>query len=303
MSLLLAILVWFLDRIPERALGLAARLLRLFWFDLFRYRRRVILENLAQAFPEKTAAERQALARRAAQHLSLTLLETLRIGREIQLGLGRNVRVIGFEHLLAAARSGRGVIVVGAHYGSFELVSGVLCHQLKDVIRCALVVKSFSPAFDRTLTKLRQVTGLEIIRGDDRSAAKEILKMLREGQLVTFVIDQNATRKQGIFVDFFGKPASTMTAAAVFAVRSKAAVIPAYVWREGPNQHVFEALPEFDETPPEGADPVAWRTARWTQLIEAQIRRQPEQWLWTHRRWKTRPLPLSTRTSSAPDAE
>lgn len=290
-------LVWFLERLPEAALAPIARVLAFLLYRVLRYRRRVVLENLAIAFPEQSPAERRALGGRAMVHLCLTLLETFRLRRAVKEGWIDRVRVVGYEHLERAIDSGRGVLVLSLHLGSFELVCGLIAQQLKARgTRSALVVKSFSPGFDAVLGQLRQSASFELIRASSSGAAKEILKMLRAGQIVAFVLDQNATRNQGVFVDFFGKEACTMSGLAILAARSKAVVLPVAVWREGPGAHVFEAFPPIEEEPPPGVDPVVFRTARYTRFIEERIRAHPEQWFWTHKRWRTRPAPTTSHT-------
>lgn len=298
MTALLWGLVLVLERLPEAALAPIAQVVAALLYRVVRYRRKVLLENLALAFPELTPEERRALGARVMVHLCLTLLETLRLRRGVKEGWVGKVRKVGEEHLERAIDSGRGVLALTLHLGSFELVAGLLAHELKarGRARSALVVKPFGPGLDAVLGRLRENAGFELIRAGSSSAAKDILRTLRAGQIVTFVLDQNATRNQGVFVDFFGKPACTMSALAIFAARTNAVVLPVAVWREGPGAHVFEAFAPIEDAPPPDVDPVVFRTARYTRFIEERIRAHPDQWFWTHKRWRTRPSPTVPHT-------
>jgi len=252
------------------------------WFHVLRYRRGVILENLARAFPSLSVVERRALGLNAAQHLVRSLLELLRIPRYTREGLEKIVELRGGEHLHAAYAGGRGFIVLTGHLGSFELSAGAIAARLLPS-KMNLVVKSFGAGFDRFLSELRTRAALHLIR--DRRTMPEILRALKRGEGVVFVLDQNATRDQGVFVDFFGQPASTMAALALIVRRTGVPVVPVEIWRAADGKHVLEAhAPLSAQT---SGDATVELTQRYTRFIEDAIRRHPAQWLWTHKRWRT----------------
>ena len=280
---------------PEALVTGVARVLGGLWWHALRYRRGVMQANLRQAFPELSERARGRLGEAACVHLVTTLLEVLRIPRYQRLGLDAVVRVEGLEHYHAAKAEGRGVLCVSGHLGSWELgVAGVAAAAAP----VSLVVKRFGPAVDRFVTGLRASAGLAVIPAD--GAVKPILRALRQNEAVVFVLDQNATRRIGVFVDFFGKPACTMAGLAVLAERTGAAVIAAVPRREGPGRHVLTVLPAipFERQATREAT-VAHMTQRYTRVIEAAIRAEPAQWFWTHKRWRTRPAPVSTPGSGA----
>jgi Kdo2-lipid IVA lauroyltransferase/acyltransferase len=212
-----------------------------------------------------------------------SLLDLLRLPCNVS-ELSSHVRFDRLDNFEAARAKGQGVLCATGHFGSFELVAGAIAQRLE--VPVWLVVKPFPAGFDRFLSRVRRATGLGLLPA--RGSLKEIFAALGRGEAVVFVIDQNATRKLGVFVDFFGHPACTMNALAVVAKRSGAPVIGASIWREGEG-HVLEVHPEMPLE--EGADlteTIRKSTQRFTRFIEDQIRRHPEQWLWTHKRWRTK---------------
>lgn len=272
--------------VPERLVRVLAAVGGWLWWGLLRYRRRVIAENLAIAFPEQSAGERRVLGRAACRHLVLTLLEFLRMPRYARDGLEHHVRIEGLEHWTAALAKGRGVLCLSGHLGSFELaVAAAARHH-----PIALVVKPFPPGVDAFMSRHRAGLGLRLIPATN--ATRAILRALAEGTTVVFVLDQNATRSIGVFVDFFGKAASTMTGLARLALASGAPVIAAVPYREPSGAQVLVIRPEIPLEPRNDREAtVQHMTQLYTRVIEGAIRAHPEQWFWTHRRWRTRPKP------------
>lgn len=311
---LLSLFVWLVSLPSDGAVRVASRVVGTLWFRVLRYRRGVILANLGRAFPELEPRERRRLGKLACIHLVQALLETLRIERALAEGIERRVTLRGLEHYRAAKAQGRGVLVLTGHLGSFELCAGALAQALgPDEI--GLVVKRLSPGVQEVITRIRRASGIMLV--DAERSMQQILRQLREGRMVAFVLDQNATRQLGVFVDFFGTPACTMSALALLALRKGCPVVPVGIWREG-GQHVLELHPPLTmeargAAPRPSADPsggvleahesressIVALTQQFTRFIESQIRAHPEQWLWTHRRWKTRPSP----EDGAPGAE
>ncbi len=273
--------------LPEAALRPLAAMLGGLLFDVLGYRRRVILENLAVAFPELGVAERRRLGREAMRHLVLTLLEFLRIPRYAARGFEGRVRLVERHHLDRARARGRGVLCLTGHLGSFELAVAAAAREWSPI---ALVVKAFPPAVDRLVRGIREASGLSVLYAE--GGARPILRALARGELVGFALDQNATRAQGVFVDFFGRPASTLRSLAQLAILSGAPVVPAIPWRAEDGTHVLELHPEIPlEERESREETVRHMTAVYTAALEAAIRRHPAQWFWTHKRWRTRPRP------------
>lgn len=274
----------FACAVSERTIWALGGALGWLWFHVLRYRRGVILENLGRAFPELDPGARRTLGLEVAQHLCRSFLELLRIPRYRAGDLEQVVELRGGEHLRAAYEGKTGFFALTGHFGSFELCAGAIATRVLPW-NANLVVKSFPAGVDRFLTELREEAGYKIIR--DKRTLPGILRALKRGEAVVFVLDQNATRDQGVFVDFFGEEASTMAALALMARRSGVPVLGIEIWREGPGKHVVEFSPPFDATTTSD-DPTTELTQRYTRFIEAAIRRHPAQWLWTHKRWKTK---------------
>jgi len=192
------------------------------------------------------------------------------------------VEFVGLEHLEAAHAAGKGVLVLTAHYGNWELLAA--SHTLTRFALSVVVRPLDHPLADRVVEAFRRRSGLELI--EKRRAVRDIVAALRRGRLVGVLLDQNAARSEGVFVPFFGIPASTSRGLAVIALRTEAPVVPAFIRRMDGGRHCVEFEPTVP-VPPDGD--VTRYTAAFTASIEAAIRRDPGQWFWMHGRWKTRP--------------
>jgi len=248
--------------------------------------RRIAIENLRLAFGNgMDEARARRLTRRCWVHFGRITFETLGFSRFGPESVGAVVRYEGLEHIRSAYARGNGVLLFSAHYGHWELIAlmqGFLGMPL------ALVARPLdNPRLERMLADLRQRSGNRIIH--KRSAVREMLRALRRGEGVAFVPDQDA-RSEGIFVPFFGRPASTTPTLAVLALRSGAALVPSFSTPQpdGSWLVVYEPEVSLDPTSDRHAD-VRRITAECTAIIERWVRRHPELWLWMHRRWKTRP--------------
>lgn len=284
-SFVLSLLAAFVGWWPESLVRLVARIAGTAWAFLVPYRHGVVNANLAQAFPEAPPRERRRIARAAYVHLVQTLLEFIRIRAYVRRGFPRIDRR-GVEHLAEAKARGKGTLILSGHLGSFELVVAGSAEEFAPV---SLVVKPFTPGVDAFVNDTRRSAGLKIIPA--AGAVRPVLKALKNNETVVFVLDQNATRSIGVFVDFFGKSACTMTGLAVLAERTGATVVGVKPYRER-DGHVAEiSAPIPFERMQTRAETVEHMTQRYTEWIEAAIREHPEQWFWTHKRFRTRPLP------------
>lgn len=275
---------WGAQRLPEASLDPLSRLLARLWFDGLRYRRTVLLTQLAYAHPEHSSADLRRTGQAVCRHLVRTLLEFLRIPRYRQEGFSR-VRIEGWAHHISARQQGRGVLILSGHLGSWELAVAAVA---QDASPLHLVVKSFSPGTERFISKLRTDGGLRLIAAKGGMTA--ILRALRRNETVVFVLDQNAIRSLGVFVDFFGRPACTMMGLAQIALRTKAPVLPAIPYRATDGTHVLDIGPPVPRVDAEDRkQAVVAMTQAYTARLEAAILAHPEQWLWTHKRWRTTP--------------
>ena len=187
----------------------------------------------------------------------------------------------GLENFTRASAKGRGVLVATAHLGNWELSAfshAYLCSPMHVVVR-----PIENAAVDALVEHRRALSGNLII--EKKNAAREILRALKKGDAVGILVDQNTTPDQGVFIDFFGAKACANSSFVKLAHHSGAAVVPGYaVWSESEHRYVLHFEPEIEMTGDVQED-----TQRVHARLEAAIRKHPEQWLWIHRRWKTRP--------------
>lgn len=275
---------WVTAHVPPRiALWLGRRLGDLGWIILPR-RRAVTIENLARAFaggPSRVDLRR--LGRRSFQHLGMNLVESCAFFFRPPSVLLSRLELAGVEHLdQAAGRSRNGALVLTAHYGNWELLTAF---QTLSGFSCSVVVRPLdNPLLDRVVERFRRRSGMEPI--SKRRGLREILEALRRGRVVAILLDQNASRGEGVFAPFFGIPASTSKSLAVIALRTGAPVVPIFIRRLPGGRHRVEVEPAI---PPPADRSVASYTAAFNRSIEQMIRTAPEQWFWMHRRWRTRP--------------
>jgi Kdo2-lipid IVA lauroyltransferase/acyltransferase len=244
--------------------------------------RRITLENLAATFPERSSQERTRIAREVFAHFGRKLVELLwftGLPTDRQLAL---VEFVGAEHIEAAQRAGKGVLIVTGHFGFWELHA--LAHGLR-LGPMAVVARAMdNPLLDRLLIDLRSSTGNIVI--DRKGGLRRIMRALNANQAVAVLIDQHILTADAVKVDFLGRPAATTSAVAVLAIRTGAAVIPSFSLPldDGRYRLIYEqplALPAEDDP-----DAVRDLTQRCTKVLEKYVRAHPERWLWMHRRWR-----------------
>ncbi len=253
-------------------------------------RRREILEfNLGLAFPRMAEEDRRRLGREVARHFGRVALDALRLQRLTPEELLASVAVVGREHLHAALEMGRGVFLLSAHLGSWEvaaLVAGLMVPAGFAVVNRPLD----NPLLEAELARLRGLFGNRALGKENVTLS--MVRQLRAGGAVGILIDQRVLEEEGVLVPFFGHPAWTHPALARLTVRTGAPVVPIWGLWEGPGRYTVRFDPPLDPAAlsEEERDEVAL-TARLTALIEAAIRERPHQWLWYHDRWRHLRLP------------
>lgn len=247
------------------------------------------MKNLEIAFPEKSEAQRRRILRASYINLGRGGAEVIRLGGFFHRRLKRRVTYDRFEYWnqVAARNPGRGMIILSAHFGNFELLAPA--HSMHGFqINLVHHTQRFL-AGDALITFIRERAGVEILR--KHAAARAVLKALRRGETVGIPFDQNAKRSEAVFVPFFGEPAATASGLARLVAISGAPVVPAFIVRE-PNRrsHRIEIQDEVPiQRSGDSAADIEENTRRFVQVIEEMVRRYPEQFLWTHRRYRTRP--------------
>ena len=248
--------------------------------------RRTGERNLEIAFPELSIGERRLLLRRAFGNLGRLLGLFSQFTKQPE-NLLEIVDRDGFEYLAAAKQTGRGIILFTGHVGAWELSSFALSlfgHPLSFLVR-----RIDNPKIEAMIDRARTHLGNRTI--DKRSAAREMMEILRAGETLGILVDLNTLDREGIFVDFFGRPASTTFMVAKLALRTGAAVLPVFApWDKERGCFLLKVDPPLliERTGNEQED-VRRLTQQYTRIVEDYVRRYPDQWLWIHRRWKTRP--------------
>lgn len=247
-------------------------------------RRRVALDNLAHAFPEKSVDERRAIARGVYRNLALAAVEAVTSDLLPDDALTGAVQVADWKGLDALLDARKPVLIASAHLGSWELFAEVMARR-RYVF--SAVVRPLAGAFNEWIVDNRKAAGVELIL--QRGALRRMLAALERGRAVVQLIDQVLPAKDGVFVPFFGRLASTTPAISMAARVSGAPVYVVAAVREGERLRMFVEGPVPLTDSGDRDRDLTDHTARLTAIIEGLIRQYPDQWLWLHRRWKVAP--------------
>jgi KDO2-lipid IV(A) lauroyltransferase len=284
--LLIVGFIRFLRLLPRRPALILMRGLARLGFALSSGPRRRTIEHLTMVYgDEKSPGDIGQLARRVFIHFATVATDLLRLPVLIRQGLDRLVSASGTEHLDRAFATGKGLLMITCHFGNWEILGAWLAQH---GYRMSVVGTSlFDPRLDKILVETRNSAGYtNIARG---KGTREIIRTLKKGEAVGMLIDQD-TKTDGVFVDFFGRPAYTPTGPTVLARRLNLPIIPIFAYLKEDFTYQVECLPplELVRTDNEEQD-IQVNTQKCSDAYEAMIRRFPEQWVWMHKRWKTRP--------------
>jgi KDO2-lipid IV(A) lauroyltransferase len=248
--------------------------------------RRVALENLNLAFGgHKTKREIRRVARRGFENLGKNAAELLHFPKITRENLDRFVKIEGIDKLNRALKLGKGVLIVTGHIGNWELLA--LTIRLKGYHGAVIGRRIYFEKYDAYLNRLRGHHDIEVIYRDD--SPKKILRVLKANGIIGILADQDVDSVDGVFVDFFGRRAYTPSGPVALARSSGAVLIPGFIIRENEGHRlVLEDPLKLVDTGDKEKD-LLTNTQLWSGVIEAHIRRYPEQWVWMHRRWKTTP--------------
>ncbi len=279
-----AFIVSHLPRSIQMAMG---SLIGFLWFDVLRIRRKVAIDNVGIAYPEKSAQERTSIARASLASMGRTLIEYFTFPFLTRDRINEIFELVGEENLQAALKEGKGVIMMTLHLGNGDLAVAGLSRL---GYKMHLISKEFKARWLNDLWfGMRQRHGTRFIAPEKSSF--DILRALKKNEIVVFVLDQFMGPPIGVRTKFFGRETGTAMGCALMADRTHAPVVPSYTYRKSDGRHVmvFErAIPWI----PEGLDHgprdqnIAAMTQIYTDKIEAIVRKHPGQWMWIHRRWK-----------------
>lgn len=249
--------------------------------------RRVGMRNLELAFPEKSIPERKRILRGEFTSLGRQLAEVCQFPKYTRENVDKVVVYDGLENFQQAYAQGKGVLFLTAHFGAWEL--SAFAHSLHGHWLHIVMRPMDNLYLDRLIQGYRTMHGNKTVGKDD--FVRGLLGAMKCGETVGILMDTNMTPPQGVFVNFFGIPACTASGLARIALRTNAAVVPGFtIWDKDLRKYRlrFDPALELIRTGDLDADIVA-NTQQFTKVIEDYVRRYPEQWLWVHRRWKTRP--------------
>jgi KDO2-lipid IV(A) lauroyltransferase len=269
-------------RLPLRiARACGATIGQVAWLVL-RRERRLAMSNLMVAFPEWTRQQRKATTRAMFHHLGRIVFEMLWLPRLDAAMRDRTTEVVGLERFLELMKRGRGAIVMSGHFGNWEWAAHCVARYGVDLT--VLQRERNEADINRFITELRAGANIRTIDRGSAAAARAMIRSVRRGGLLAFLIDQNI-RAESAKVPFFGRPALTPLGPAKLAISTETPIVCIFAERRG-SKYVLTLQEPIEVTRDD--DPIAL-TARITALIETQIRGAPEQWVWLHDRWRERP--------------
>ena len=263
--------------------ALITSLFRLF-YHLVPRQRLIAAYNLRRAFPDKSDDEIVRISREVYRNLGIVAAEFFDIPGITKKNMGKLVEVEGLEHCLKALGKGLGVLFFTAHFGNWELAAAAVSLLVKPV---GVIYRPLDSALlDRIVLRGRSATGNIPIPKE--RAMRPMLRHLKQNGILGILIDQNVAWYEGVFVDFFGRPACTTNGLALLALHTGAPVLPGFMARLPDGRYRLVLGPEVEviDTGDHEADILA-NTQRFTKVIEETVRQYPEQWLWIHQRWKT----------------
>ena len=274
--------------IPGRWLYSFANAISAFGFTLAVKQKKLALESLGVAFgAEKTKEEIDKIARDSFTYMVKSAFELIFMMDKPE-ALKKRISLKGKEHLEAALKAGRGVILVSAHFGNFPLLLSRLSQEGYKV--AGIMRPMRDEGVEKIFLKKREKYRVKTIYSQPRNVCVETtIRTLRDNEIVFIPIDQNFGTG-GVFVDFFGQKAATATGPIIFAQRTKAKLLPCFIVRQRDDTHkiIFEPVLELEQGKSAG-ETVTINIQRLTNIIEDYIRKYPAEWGWLHRRWKTKP--------------
>ncbi|MBN1627175.1 MAG: lysophospholipid acyltransferase family protein [Deltaproteobacteria bacterium] len=250
-------------------------------------RLKVSLDNIQNTLGGSlTGPEASRLNRRVYMHFGQALFELSRIFRMNNKNLDKYIVLEGEDNLTKALAKGKGVFLLSAHIGNWEMITAAVSIRYGRL--SAIASTQHSPAVDRLIKTIRTRFGMEVI--PKKQGLKMMISAVKRNRIVGILLDLNSKWDQGVFVDFLGRPACTNKSLAVMVLKMDTPVIPAFSIREKDGlYHIYLGEEIKPIRTGDRTMDIEENTALFTRIIEAQVRKNPDQWLWVHRRWKTLP--------------
>jgi Kdo2-lipid IVA lauroyltransferase/acyltransferase len=281
--LTIRLLIAVIQVMPDSLVSAAGAVVGMMAYVADRNHRRIAMENVAAAFPARTPRAHKRIIRGAFRHFGRLLFELLKFSTLSPDAMLKRVEFEGEERVRAAYAQGKGVLFVTGHFGYWELQAMVHALRLPPM---AVIARALdNPALNELLERMRTRTGNSVIYR--RGTIRRAMRQLQSGESVGVLIDQHILGHDAIYVDFFNRPAATTSAVAALALRTGASVVPLFALPLGGGR--FRMIYEHPVEPPAATSehPLREFTQRCTDVLEMYVRRNPELWLWMHRRWRT----------------
>jgi len=282
--------IWLLKRLPlDTALRLADGVGEL-TFRFLRRTRQLALTHIEMALgDELSAAGRERIVRASFRNVARSFCEIARLD-EIRPHLGEYVDAEGWQHMEAVLASGKGAIAITGHIGNWEILAAY-CAQ-RGVPVAAIARRIYEPRLNQMLVDLRAASGVKTILRESPNASREILSVLKAGGVLAMLIDQDVNKVPSVAVSFLGQTARTPIAAAALAIRRNVPVLPIFAQRRSAGGHRVVVRPPLRFTPTGNRNQdIGTLTRMCNEAIEENIRKNPAEWVWWHRRWRRKPVP------------
>jgi KDO2-lipid IV(A) lauroyltransferase len=280
-------LSWLFSLLPPSAARAVGRFLGWIYGSVIRYHRRDARQALAVSLPDVSAPERAAILRRMYAHLGMNVVEITRLPHLSEPELATLIDWEDEHHAHEVLAAGKGLLVLSAHMGNWDLLCTLAprFNYPTTIITKRIKNKGLNDYWMATRARF----GLKFVPA--HNSYRQCLSALRKNEIVGFILDQNMINTEGIFVDFFGRPACTTPGLAYMSAQSGAAVVPVFMLRQADGRHRLKVLPAIAPPPDRKPETIHAYTQRYTKVIEDVIRQNPDQWIWLHRRWRTKPPP------------
>ncbi len=262
---------------------------------LGRYRQ-IALDNLRSVFAgEKDDKEIHDIAKGVFVNLGKTAAECLSLTKFNQENVKRLMDEKEFAPVKDILRAGKGVIVIGSHFGNWEMSS--ICGAAFGMKVNVIGRRIYYAPYNDFLVSIRERKGVNTFYRDDKNILRKSLRVLKANEVLGIVPDQDVDSIDGVFVDFLGKPAYTPTGPVLMAMLSGAPLLPTFTVRQKGRLHLLVDNPIYVESTGNREQDILAYTQRWSSVVEKYIRRYPDCWVWVHRRWKTTPEKLKEKSA------
>jgi len=283
--MMIRIAIWTARIIPLAARrAIFSGLARLFYHLSLKHRL-ITVHNLVRSFPQKEENEILTIAKKSYFSFAILVAEFCDILYLNKENLSRWITIRGLDHYTAACEQKKGVLLFGAHFGNWEIGNAALSITTKPLIFVYRLLDN--PFMEGLITKVRSSCGITSL--DKENAMRPLIRSLKKGQTINILIDQNVAVYDGVFINFFGRPACATSGLALLAQHTGAPVLPVFTTRQPDGKYILEIGREvgIERSGERDAD-ILSNTQKFNSIIENHICQYPEQWFWMHQRWKTK---------------